>query len=97
MSGELEVESCRCLENFWDLRVAGHRHVRVHLEDVDAVDAHGVAVFIGRVEQALRSGSKVVLVSPPQLVAHSLYKCGLLAPASGLTLEDLRQEEPYLG
>ena len=94
LSGDLEVSSCTCLENFWELRVAEHPVIDVELSETDVVDGKGVAVFTTLVRDSLRDGRRITLRNAPQMVAHTLYKVGLLEDER-LTLVDPREEEPY--
>lgn len=94
MSGDLEVDSCTCLANFWNLDLAGHPSIDVSLADVDAVDGKAVATLVSLVHGALREGSTVTLRQAPQVVAHNLYRLDLLEHP-GLVLVDTRADEPY--
>ncbi len=94
MSGDLEVDSCTCLTNFWNLDLAGHPHIDVCLADVDALDGKAMATLVALIHDALLDGSRVTLRQAPQIVAHNLYRLDLLRHA-GLVLIETRVEEPY--
>ena len=94
MSGELEVTSCTGLTHFWERRVDGHDRIDIELADVDTGDAHAMATFTALVQATLRGGSHIVLRHPPQVLAHNLYRIGLL-DSPRMTLVDVRDEEPY--
>ena len=96
LEGELETASCTCLRNFWELRLAGHARIELDLSGAEVGDGQGVAELVGLVRDALQAGRTVVLRASPQIVAHNLYRVGLLTHP-GLTLHDTRQEEPYGG
>ena len=93
IAGDLETDSCTCLENFWELRVAEHAVIDVELSETDVVDGRGVAVFTTLVRDSLREGRHITLRHAPQMVAHTLYKVGALDDAR-LTLIEPREEEP---
>lgn len=95
--GELEVASCACLRNFWELRVAPHDVVDVDLREAETGDGQGVATLASLVEDSLRAGARVTLRHAPQMVAHTLYKTGRLRDGSALELVAPREEEPYGG
>lgn len=96
IDGDLEAASCTCLRHFWELRLAGHPRIELDLADAEAGDGVGVAELVGLVSDALRAGGTVVLRSAPQIVAHNLYRVGLLEHP-GLILDATRQDEPYGG
>ncbi len=61
VSGNLEVDSCTCLENFWELRLSGAQQLAVDLSGIDLIDAGGLASLANLLEQQLESGGHVVL------------------------------------
>ncbi len=95
ISGEVEVESCRCLRNFWELRVAGKRRVRLDLSDIDCADAEGTAELLRLIVDSARSGMMLEVEHAPQVLAHSLYRTADLTEPSNLSLVEPREEEPY--
>lgn len=94
LSGDLASDSCTCLRNFWELRVAMHDVIDVDLDDVDTGDGRGVAELAGLVQRARHAGRRVTLRNAPQMVAHTLYKVGALAGPHAVVLVDPREEEP---
>ncbi len=70
------------------------------LEDVDADDGPALARLVSELRAraaALRAqGDVLVLRHCPQLLAHTLYKAGVLERGElELELETVRNEEPY--
>ncbi len=94
LEGDLSSESCTCLRNFWELRVAHHQTIDVELEDSDTGDGRGIAELAGLVQRARHAGKHVTLRNAPQMLAHTLYKVGALRGEHGVTLIDPREEEP---
>ena len=65
--------------------------------DVDSIDSPGVAQMVKLLRRNIDAGARVVLDTPPQTLAHTLYKIGLLEPGQGVAVENARTEEPYAG
>ena len=96
VDGDLEATSCTCRRNFWELRLASPARIELDLSGAEAGDGVGVAELVGLVRDALAAGRRIVLHAAPQVVAHNLYRVGLLTHP-GLSLRDTRQDEPYSG
>ena len=95
---EIDGSGCDCLEHFWDRFVSDpFSVVRVEMSGVDSIDSLGVAQMVTLLRRNLADGARLVLDAPPQVLAHTLYKVGLLEPGRGITLENARSEEPYAG
>jgi len=97
ISGEIEADSCRCLQSFWELRAGGRMDIEVDLGEAETGESDGLAVFTGLVEQSLIAGARVQIVRAPQMLAHTLYKAGFLTRFPRLKLTSPRLEEPYQG
>lgn len=59
----------------------------------DVAGGQLVAAWVDRIRARLREGPLVVR-NCPQMLAHTLYKAGVLRD-SRLVLTDVREEEPY--
>ena len=94
IGGELALESCTGLQEYWARHIEPRQQVEIELEDLDTDDAHGLAVLINLLKKTLEGGSRVTLYHSPQMLGHSLYKNGLLREGSGLTLVEPRRREP---
>ncbi|HRX87121.1 MAG TPA: STAS domain-containing protein, partial [Phycisphaerae bacterium] len=93
--GDLDAGECNCLEAFWDCHVGDDlTSLDIDMSLVDDIDAESVAVLTTRIRQHLADGTEVTLHRPPQMLAHTLYKVGLLDHA-GLTLIDPRSDEQH--
>jgi hypothetical protein len=53
-----------------------------------------VAALTTLLQDSLRRGSKVVLKQAPQVLAHTLYKAGLMQRVDALLIVDPREGEP---
>lgn len=64
--------------------------------DLDELELDSGARVAAKVDElrALAAGRRVVLRNCPQMLAHTLYKAGLLRRGD-LVLESTREEEPY--
>ena len=95
---EIDGSACDCLEHFWDRFVSDpFSEVRVEMGGVDAIDSQGVAQMVTLLRRNLAEGACLVLDAPPQVLAHTLYKVGLLEPGQRVALLNARSEEPYAG
>jgi len=91
LSGDLA--GCDCLRAFWDCHVdADAAAVEIEMSGVDEMDGPSVAVLSTAVRSHLATGAEVTITHAPQMLAHTLYKIGLLDHA-GLTLIDPRNDE----
>lgn len=98
VSGAIDTGKCDCLRHFWDRFVTGpFAAVHVEMEDVDAMDAESVATAIELLRENLAAGSRIILVAPPQMLAHTLYKTAMTADPNRLVIHDPQTESPYAG
>jgi anti-anti-sigma regulatory factor len=91
--GDVEGASCNCLEHFWDHYVepAPDRLV-VEMSETSDLDGVGTATIVNLLRRALEGGSRIILDSPPQMLAHTLYKIAML---ERIEIMHPRVEEPY--
>lgn len=93
--GDVDGERCDCLAHFWEHYVLpAPARLVVQMRETTSIDSAAVATLVDLLRASRRGGAAVVLESPPQMLAHTLYKVGDLA---GIELIDPRQEEPYAG
>lgn len=96
--GEVDGSKCHCLENFWDFYLADpSQDLRVDMTDVDDIDPIAVATLVTLLRRHTNAGATVVLDAPPQMLAHTLYKTGMIEAGEPLTIVHPRTEEPYAG
>lgn len=97
VSGEISGGKCDCLEKFWAQHVSARvPEITVDMSGVDAIDPLGVATMINLLRDKLGDDMKVTLRSPPQVLAHTVYKTRMNQDPC-LAIEELRTEEPYAG
>jgi hypothetical protein len=69
--------------------------ITLDMAEFEVEDGVAMTHLINALRQQLRQGRGVTLDGASQLVAHNLYRIGLLDPASGLLLHNTREDEPY--
>lgn len=95
MSGEIDGASCDCLEHFWSHYLdPAPAEIELDMSDVADIDALGIASLVTLLRRARDEGARIALDSPPQTLAHTLYKLGDL---EWVELRNARSEEPYVG
>ncbi len=67
----------------------------LELAGLEILDARGMAAAIEAVRWLLQRTPVLTLAHPPHLLAHTLYRIGMLAEGSRLGLFEPRQEEPF--
>jgi hypothetical protein len=68
--------------------------VRLDLADEDADDPLALANRIDELRVLVEAGCTVELANCPQMLAHTLYKAGLLR-GGRIVVATMRAEEPY--
>lgn len=94
LTGDIDVQWVASLS----LQVTPHlpgAEFRFEMGDVDVEDALGVLEFINLIRLILSTGTRLILVEAPHILAHDLYRIGLLRRDSLLELIDPREELPY--
>ncbi len=67
--------------------------VELLMEDAELTDSVSVTRMVDAVRCLLRNFDQVRLIYSPQMLAHSIYKVGMLQGGAGLELVDPREEE----
>lgn len=67
----------------------------LELAGLEIPDADGIAVAIEVIRQLLLRTPFLTIAHAPHLLAHTLYRLGILEPGGRLSLLEPRQEEPY--
>lgn len=95
LAGDIRGAECDCLARFWSQVVqpaAGS--LRLDMTEVTDIDAPAIAILVDLVRQAASLDQPVVVESPPQMLAHTLYKVGALGP---IVIEQPRNDVPSAG
>jgi hypothetical protein len=66
----------------------------IDLEDVEVEDGPALARLVTRLRRTAEQGPPLVLVHCPQMLAHTLYKAGVLG-AGRIRIGSMREEEPH--
>ena len=82
----------RVLEAFQSESGEGGK-VELLMEDAELIDGVSVTRMVEAVRCLLRNFDQVRLIYSPQMLAHSIYKVGMLKGGAGLELVDPREEE----
>jgi hypothetical protein len=70
------------------------RPVELDLAELELASGVEVARWVDELRARARTHGRVRVRACPQMLAHTLYKAGLLRDGS-IELVDVRQEEPY--
>ena len=94
--GDLDRSSAGLFESCLAPGFAGAAdRVVFELAGLDIGDGLGIAAAVSLVKHLRGEGRAVFLVAAPQMLAHNLYKNGLLAGPGAVQLHNTRQDEPY--
>lgn len=95
VEGELsEGNAAEFDEAFRGLSVATCESTVLDMLAFDIADGVGVTTMINAIRHLLERTEKITIIAAPQLLAHNLYRVGMLAD-SRIKLVDMREEEPY--
>jgi anti-anti-sigma regulatory factor len=95
LTGELTASEAEQLEQwFHRLTVVDTPHC-LQLGELDIMDGIAATHMVNIVRLILQRCGKVLLGEPPQLLPHNLYRAGLFYEGCDITLEGMREDEPY--
>jgi len=83
VAGDLEVASCTCLQNFWELRLAEAQELQLDLSGIEGVDPDGLATLLGLVRTQLDKGGRVRVQGADDRLAFGFQ---MFVEHEGLTL-----------
>jgi anti-anti-sigma regulatory factor len=66
----------------------------IDLEALEIEDGPALARLVTKLKRESEQGPPLVLVHCPQMLAHTLYKAGVLG-AGRIRIGSMREEEPY--
>lgn len=84
-----------CQELETRCRLMTPRYARFVLDEVDDPEAEAIAEMVRLLGTLTALGIECEVLSPPQMLAHTLYKTDLMR--RGVTIRGPRDEEPYAG
>ena len=82
-------------EAFRALQIESHGTTIMNMSAFDVTDGVGVATAINAIRHLLERTEKISIIAAPQILAHNLYRVGMLEADSRIELVDMREEEPY--
>ncbi len=98
ISGNVDSGSCDCLRHFWRKHVENESdRLSIDMRQVDSIDAASIAELCSLIRDRAERDRTTCLISPPQVLAHTLYKVASLRNQGRVILEEPRDEEPYAG
>jgi len=96
LEGELsEHNAVEVDESFRRLPVASNGTTVLNMSAFDVMDGVGVTTVINAIRSLLERTQKIMIIAAPQMLAHNLYRVGMLAANSRIELVDMREDEPY--
>jgi anti-anti-sigma regulatory factor len=95
LAGELMADDASRLEQWFHLLALFETPQRLELGELDIADGVAATHMLNIVRLLLNRCGQVTLVGSPQLLAHNLYRAGLLYEGCAITLLDMREDEPY--
>jgi len=96
VEGELSEENAVEFEaDFRALPLESAGTIILDMSAFDIADGIGIATAINMLRYLLERGEKLIIIAAPQLLAHNLYRVGMLEANSRIALLAMREEEPY--
>jgi anti-anti-sigma regulatory factor len=96
IEGELcEENAAEVDEAFRSVSVASNGTTVLNMSAFDVMDGVGVTTVINAIRSLLERTQKIMIIAAPQMLAHNLYRVGMLAANSRIELVDMREDEPY--
>jgi len=93
LTGDLDSADARGILGSLDAKPQGGGLAELQLEEAELTDGISVTLMVETVRLLLSRYARVQLVRPPQALAHSLYRVGMLGSASRLSLIEPREDE----
>lgn len=95
LCGELAARDAEKLEQWFHLLELHETPQRMELAELDITDGVAATHMLNIVRLILNRCGTATLVGSPQLLAHNLYRAGLLFEGCPIQLVDMREDEPY--
>ena len=95
LTGDLVANDADKLEQWFSQLETNEIPSRLELGELDITDGVSATHMINIVRQIVNGCGSVTLSGSPQLLAHNLYRAGLLFDGCAISLEGMREDEPY--
>jgi anti-anti-sigma regulatory factor len=93
--GELIASDAEQLVQWFTLLTVVDTPHCLQLGELDIMDGVAATHMVNIVRLMLQRCGKVLLSEAPQLLPHNLYRAGLFYEGCDITLEGMREDEPY--
>ncbi len=93
LTGDLDSAGARSILGVLGAEPRGGGLAELQLDEAELTDGVSVTLMVEAVRLLLSRYDRVQLVRPPQALAHSLYRVGMLEGASRLSLIEPREDE----
>ena len=95
IEGELDRHTVTLLHNWCDGLSAQQQQASLELGGLEILDSEGSAAAVAAIRLLLCRISALTVAHAPHLLAHTLYRIGMLEEGGKLQLIEPREEEPY--
>lgn len=96
ISGDLNRSNAGDFEASIAIQPFVEGHAILELIDLEIDDGVAATAAVNGVRQILETVIQVTIVGAPQVLAHTLYRVGMLeGEGARVLLKDTREEEPY--
>lgn len=97
LRGDLDAFGARLVLGALEVEPGGSEIGVFFLEEAELVDGSAIAQMVDAVRLLLERFERVRLIRSPQILAHSIYRVGMLVGNSRLELVEPREEEGVAG
>lgn len=96
VSGDLASDNAAAFEASLSAAVqAQSESLRLDLADLHIDDGLAVVFAVNALRKLRTRSRRLILVHAPQILAHNLYRVGMLEGEGAIELVDMREDEPY--
>ena len=95
ITGDLAARDAEKLEQWFQQLPTQNTPQSLELGELEIIDGVAATHMVNLVRLILERNGVVTLSGSPQLLAHNLYRAGLLYEGCAIQLIDMREDEPY--
>lgn len=95
IEGELDRHTVTSLHGWCDGLSTWQQQASLELGGLEILDSEGAAAAVEAIRLLLQRTSALTVLHAPHLLAHTLYRIGMLEAGKKLELVEPREEEPY--